>query len=193
MSTPAPSSAWRGLEGTVAPAQTCLGVARPEQDPLHVLALPAGDPNPECQHCLAWGGHQSPLGEGVAPSTRSQAGILCSHRWWSTFLSKLSSSSSWSSCCDGGAVPRYVQGDLGELQAVLHAGAPWAANKGTEPVQQSDVTPAHLGELREGADFAWLGLKSHTTSALCGPAQSSAGHSLLSPVPFPSNPRQLSV
>lgn len=54
----------------------------------------------------------------------------------------------------------------GASGSAAHAGAPWAANKGTEPVQQSDVTPAHLGELREGADFAWLGLKSHTTSAL---------------------------
>lgn len=153
-------------------APTCLGVPWPEQDPPRVLALPGGDPSP--------GGTAEPFGGKCGPSTRPQAGTLCSGGSPSclgTFLS-------FSSRCDTVTVvtveqSQRVQEDLGLLQGVSHT----LVLLGLQTKLTNRVT---LPLSR--ADLARLGLKSQHHISSVRPARSSACHSLLSSVPFPSNP-----
>lgn len=122
----------------------------------------------------------------MAPSTHLRLGLHAvggSHSRLSAFLSRLSSFSSRCSCCDSGAVSVCPGEHVAASRGVAHIGA---ANEGIESVRQSDITPDQLGELREGADFAWLGLKSqhHISSG-----QACSELSPLSSIPFPSDPR----
>lgn len=137
----------------------------------------------------AVGGHQSPLEEGVVPSSCSHPGILCPGRLprlLEHILSQLSSFSSCSRCCDS-EQPQAVSRGSGGASGVLHT----LVLLGLQTrgwICQTDSE--QLGELR---DFAWMGLRSqHHIS----PVQASSELSWAQPpalCPLPLQPQLLSM